>query len=41
MDAMILGASLISFFVLIGSWLTLPASNTETVSVPAGAAVRA
>ncbi len=41
MDAIILAASLISFFALMGSWLVLPASNESTVSMPAGAPVRA
>ena len=41
MDAVILAASLISFFAMMGSWLMLPASGSETVSMPAGAAVRA
>ena len=41
MDSIILTASLISFFVLIGAWLALPASNETTTVVAHGAAARA
>lgn len=41
MDSIILAASLISFFGLIGSWIALPSTNESTVSMPAGAPVRA
>jgi hypothetical protein len=41
MDGIILGASLISFLALIGSWLALPASNETSTVVAHGAPVRA
>ena len=41
MDSIILAASLISFFALIGSWIALPATNEATTVVAHGAAARA
>lgn len=40
MDSIILAASLISFFGLIGSWIALPATSETTTVVAHGAAVR-
>ena len=41
MDTVILVASLISFLALIAAWLALPASTTETATVPHGVPARA
>jgi len=41
MDSIILAASLISFFALIGSWIALPATTESTPVLAHGAAARA
>jgi hypothetical protein len=41
MDTIILAASLVSFFALIGSWLALPHGSETTVVIAHGAPVRA
>ncbi|MGE3912766.1 MAG: hypothetical protein AB7K36_25640 [Chloroflexota bacterium] len=41
MDSIILAASLISFFVLVGAWIALPASTETSTVVVHGAAARA